>query len=59
MGKLVYNERSWAIDLISEINKWCSTRNIVINRAGGESTLKKDKKRFFQMYYYTVMKEVD
>ena len=47
MGKLVYNERSWAIDLISEINKWCSTRNIVINRAGGESTLKKDKKRFF------------
>lgn len=35
-----YNERAWAIDLISEINKWASNRNVIIKRAGGESTVK-------------------
>jgi hypothetical protein len=31
-----YNERSWAIDLITEINIWCLKRDINIKRAGGE-----------------------
>lgn len=35
-----YNERSWAIDLISEINLWAKDKDISIKRAGGESTLK-------------------
>lgn len=35
-----YNERSWAIDLISEINIWLENRDIRIKRAGGENTLK-------------------
>lgn len=47
MAKLNYNERSWAIDLISEINKWSSQRNVLINRAGGETTLKQDKETYF------------
>lgn len=34
-----YNERSWAIDIISEINHWSSTRDVIIKRAGGENTL--------------------
>lgn len=40
---LTYNERSWAIDVISEINLICRDKNIAIKRAGGESTLSMDK----------------
>lgn len=40
MANVNYNERSWAIDLISEINLWASGRNANIKRAGGENTLK-------------------
>lgn len=40
---LTYNERSWAIDVISEINLICRNKNIAIKRAGGESTLSMDK----------------
>ena len=39
MVKINYNERSWAIDLISEINYWCKNKDITIKRAGGEQTL--------------------
>lgn len=34
-----YNERSWAIDVISEINNYCASRSRAIARAGGEYTL--------------------
>lgn len=42
-----YNERAWAIDVISEINKFCSHNNLPVKRAGGENTLKNDKKSLF------------
>lgn len=38
--KTSYNERSWAIDLISEINLIVSKRRVNIRKAGGERTLK-------------------
>ena len=31
-----YNERAWAIDVITEINLYCANKNRVIVRAGGE-----------------------
>ena len=39
MSKLQYNERSWAIDLISSINQKASKLRGHISRAGGEQTL--------------------
>ena len=42
---LKYNERAWAIDLISAINSYCTTRNRAIARAGGEESLKTNKKQ--------------
>lgn len=47
MPTINYNERSWAIDLISEINLWASGKNVSIKRAGGENTLKENKKSLF------------
>jgi len=47
MPRINYNERSWAIDLISEINLWASGKNISIKRAGGENTLRENKKSLF------------
>jgi len=38
------NERSLAIDIISRINSWSETKNNEIKYAGGESTLKTEKK---------------
>lgn len=38
------NERSLAIDIISKINFWCEIKNNEIKYAGGESTLKTEKK---------------
>jgi len=40
MPTINYNERSWAIDIISAINAWAAKRNVSIKRAGGENTLK-------------------
>lgn len=34
-----YNERAWAIDVISEINGYCARLQRVVARAGGEYTL--------------------
>lgn len=34
-----YNERSWAIELISQINSLADQNDLAIKRAGGESTL--------------------
>lgn len=37
--KINKNERSWAIELISQINSIADTHDLVIKRAGGESTI--------------------
>lgn len=47
MNKVTYNERSWAIDIISEITIFSSKVNKPIKRAGGESTINTGTKRFF------------
>ena len=41
------NERSWAIDLISEINIFLYNKNLCIKRASGEQSVKANKKRMF------------
>lgn len=43
----VYNERSWAIDLITEINLYAVTKKLAIRKAGGEYGLKIGKKTLF------------
>lgn len=47
MPKVNYNERSWAIDLISDINIWAGSKDVEIKHAGGESTLREGKTSFF------------
>ena len=42
-----YNEKSWAIDLISHINAISSRNNLPIKRAGGESTIQADGGNLF------------
>ena len=39
MRNLNYNERSWVIDVISEINLFANSKNLTIKRAGGELSL--------------------
>ena len=39
-----YNERSWAIEMISQINTIASNNDLLIKRAGGESTIAVDAK---------------
>ena len=46
-AKLQYNERAWAIDLISHINGFLPKANLSIKRASGENTLKTGKGLFF------------
>ena len=47
MSKVTYNERSWAIDIITEITLYSSKLNKPIKRAGGETTINTGKKIFF------------
>lgn len=47
MPSVNYNERSWAIDLITDANLWLDRRNIAIKRAGGENTLKSNAGSLF------------
>ncbi len=47
MAQVVYNERSWAIDVISEINIFLSTKSWHFKSAGGENTIQSDKKTLF------------
>lgn len=47
MAKVTYNERSWAIDVISEINIYIQNKGWHFKGAGGESTIKDDKKSLF------------
>lgn len=42
-----YNERSWAIDLISAIKLWTSARDLPIKGAGGERTLQTESNSLF------------
>lgn len=37
--KVNYNERSWAIEMITQINSICDNNDLLIKRAGGESTV--------------------
>lgn len=46
-SQITYNERSWAIDLISEINNITSKRNLSIKKAGGEYTISNNKNSLF------------
>jgi len=41
------NERSWAIDMITEICTFCQSKDLVIKRAGGERSLNIGKKTLF------------
>ena len=47
MAKINYNERSWAIDVISEINRYISNKSWHFKGAGGETTIIEDKKSLF------------
>jgi len=47
VSKVTYNERSWAIDIITEITLYSSKLNKPIKRAGGETTINTGKKIFF------------
>ncbi len=47
MTKVAYNERSWAIDVISEINLYLSNRSWNFKSAGGESTISNEKFSLF------------
>jgi len=47
MSKVTYNERSWAIDIISEISIYSSKIDKTIKRAGGENTINTGKTRLF------------
>ncbi|SFT74915.1 N-6 DNA Methylase [Lishizhenia tianjinensis] len=42
-----YNERSWAIDVISHINVYLSNRDKRIKGAGGENTIKNNRSSLF------------
>ncbi|PAF42864.1 N-6 DNA methylase [Helicobacter sp. 11S02596-1] len=50
--KINYNERSWGIDVISQINIYCSQNNSPIKRAGGEITIKGRKNLFPDVVLY-------
>ncbi len=47
MGKITYNERSWAIDVISEINLYIANKSWHFKSAGGESTISSEKSSLF------------
>ncbi|MDC9723533.1 MAG: N-6 DNA methylase [Urechidicola sp.] len=47
MAKVTYNERSWAIDVITEINLYIHNKSWHFKGAGGESTIKNDSKSLF------------
>ncbi len=47
MQRITYNERSWAIDLISTINLFLSDKRIRIRSAGGENTIRSEATSLF------------
>lgn len=40
------NERSWDIELISQINQYANTNDLIIKHAGGESTISEKRKMY-------------
>lgn len=40
------NERSWEINLISSINRFADKNDLIVNNAGGESTISTGKHKF-------------
>ncbi len=47
MARVTYNERSWAIDVISEINLHLVNKSWHFKSAGGESTISNEKSSLF------------
>jgi len=47
MAKVTYNERSWAIDVISSIEVFLANKRWHFKGAGGESTISNNKKSLF------------
>lgn len=47
MAKVTYNERSWAIDVISAIEVFLANKSWHFKGAGGESTISNNKKSLF------------
>lgn len=47
MARVVYNERSWAIDVITEINLFIATKSWHFRGAGGESTIRTEAGSLF------------
>src|SRR5690606_26085747 len=47
MAKVTYNERSWAIDVISEISLHLANKSWHFKSAGGESTISNEKSSLF------------
>ena len=47
MAKVTYNERSWAIDVISSIEVFLAKKSWHFKGAGGESTISNNKKSLF------------
>ena len=57
------NERSWVIDLISKINFILSSNDLIIKKAGGESTVStqstgQKKNMLFQQIYEDISKNL-
>lgn len=47
------NERSWAIELISQINQFSKDNDLIIKHAGGESTVSEHRgQNMFQTLCY-------
>lgn len=47
MTRVNYNERSWAIDVISEINLYLANKSWYFKSAGGESTISNETSSLF------------
>lgn len=47
MAKVTYNERSWAIDVITEINLFLNNKSWHLKSAGGESTVSNETTSLF------------
>jgi hypothetical protein len=47
MAKITYNERSWAIDVISEINLHLANKGWNLKSAGGENTISNENSSLF------------
>lgn len=60
MAKITYNERSWAIDVISEINLFLANKSWHFKSAGGENTINNEKSSLFPdvLIFKDQMKEV-